>query len=926
MKRVFKKVLPFFLVFLLASDNAGGATSAEIVSAIQANPSLLDSPQAKAMMQKAQNNSTLVTKDPKATKQQDHNITNNIDLNISHPKEIKTELTAVEQNDTEIINTLFKSPLSIQNNSTYAKRLLANQIMAKKSPLNRYGFEFFANKNGMDLSSLPVPQNYRLVPKDVVSVILYGPKTDNMSLTIDKDGNIMIPSFGPLRISGLSFSEAKKVITDALMSAFPNVGVTVNVSEFSTIQVTIAGEVAIPGLYNLSSFSTVKEALIAAGGLSANGSMREVIIKHNGKVVSRVDLYKIIRGTSNKYNYLLKAGDVIVVPLIGKSITIDGDVKRPAIYEAKRGEMLSDLLFYAGGISASANKNDIRITRYDNNEKVSITTVSLAKARLKNLVDQDKVYVYGIDKSNLKGVTLFGNIVKPGFWQLAKEGMNVGDFFKQEIAQNTLRGVFLEQTYFDYAIIKRTTRYLKDEIIGFSLIQALNNKIKIPLYSRDELYILNSSMVESAPTVKISGECIAKQGEFRYFNKMTLETLLATAGTLCPIDRTKVTIVSPNTQHSVMNLRIINMEIDKSVTLNAFDEIRTVSYLLTNPIKDVNINGEVYSPGNFPIAEGKTTLKELILSAGGLTDKASLSKIEIVRFNVKDGIRERSVLSFTVQQAMSSTSPLLKAYDEITIFKIPQWNERKSVKLFGKVKYPGEYAIEDGDHLSDLIQRAGGFIESAYTKAAVFTREELKVRQQEGVERQIKDLEQRIMFIATQPTEAGQVASDKTQLVSLIGTLKEEIKTTPFVGRLALNIDQNVTKFKGSSSDILLKNGDALYIPEKEDSVIVQGEVLNPNAIVYNPDYGVDEYLEKSGGTKTSAALDSIFIVHANGEAEVAKKGFFFTKTADIGPGDVVVVPMYISTISGMQFAKDITSIVYQLAVSVAALRTIGIF
>jgi hypothetical protein len=219
--------------------------------------------------------------------------------------------------------------------------------------------------------------------------------------------------------------------------------------------------------------------------------------------------------------------------------------------------------------------------------------------------------------------------------------------------------------------------------------------------------------------------------------------------------------------------------------------------------------------------------------------------------------------------------------------------------------------------------RAGGYEKSAYVQGAVFTREDLKNRQREGMERQIKDLESRIMYIATQPAQAGEAASDKSQLVGLLGSLKEEVKKTPMTGRLSVNLDTNLSRFSGCASDILLKDGDALYVPDREDSVVVQGEVLNPNAIVYDEKLSGKEYLAKAGGLKDSADDENIFVVHANGEAQTLSGGLFSPDVV-IGPGDVIVVPMYISTYSGMQMAKDITAILYQLAVSASALYTIG--
>lgn len=906
----YKKIIGWMLAVALSLS---AADNAAIVEAIKANPALLDSPQAKAMMQKAQAPASTVPAKMETP-------VNNIVETVVQDDENTSAKNTQSGMD---LGAFYRSPFTIEKNDDYTKRLIARQIKESPKELKRYGIEFFSNKNGMDLASLPVPESYKLVPKDVLNVVLYGPKSDNMSLTIDKDGTVVIPSFGPLQIAGLSFSEAKKTISDALMAAFPNVGVTVNITQFSSIQVTLAGEVAIPGIYNVSSFSTVKEALIAAGGLSKNGSMRSVTIKRQGRVYATIDLYTIIRG-SGRSDPLLRAGDIIVIPIMGKSVIIDGDVKRPAIYEAKKNTTIADLIAYAGGIQASASKNDIRITRYEAHQGVKVFNVSLGESAKMVAMDQDKVYVHDLDKSNLRGITLYGNVVKPGFWPLMKEGISLKEFFQREISHNTLRGVFLEDTYFDYAIIKRTSKNLKEEIIGFSLDKALRGEEKIVLHGRDELYVLNRSLVEEKSVVKITGQCVAQQGDFKFFENMTLRSLLVSAGLKCPIDERKISVFSRDTKSMSKTVEVVDLLKTPDYKLKRYDEVSVIDFYMTNPVKKASINGEIYVPGTYPISDEGVKLKELIALSGGLTDKASLDKIEIVRYEIINGVRTRKVQNITPAQAMSEDSPVVMGYDEVTVFKIPQWNERKSVKLLGKVKYPGEYAIEDGDTLSDVLARAGGFTRSAYTRGAVFTRDEVKKRQQEGLTRQIKDLEQRMLFAASQPTEAGQNPADKMQMMNLLGSLKEEAAKIELPGRMAIHIDPDLTKFENSINDIALKHGDVLYVPEREDSVVVQGEVLNPNAIVYNPEFGVEEYLNKAGGVKDSAAEDDIFVVHVNGEAEQFSHGFFSASKAQVGPGDVIVVPMQVATLSGIQFAKDITAILYQLAVSVAALHTVG--
>ena len=334
------------------------------------------------------------------------------------------------------------------------------------------------------------------------------------------------------------------------------------------------------------------------------------------------------------------------------------------------------------------------------------------------------------------------------------------------------------------------------------------------------------------------------------------------------------------------------------------------------------INGEVYSPGKYPI-DSKTTVKDLVLAAGGLTDRAG-DKVEIVHYIVEDGKRKRVIEHISRATIMSKNSPKVKNYDEIKIFKIPYWSKKKSVTIKGQVLYPGTYPIEDGDRLVDLIKRAGGFTDNAFIDGAVFTRKDIKKMQEKGLAREVKELEKKITYMAASPTQAGEKSGDKQMLISLLDKLKEEIKDINMTGRIIVKLDKDIGKLSNSPYNIILKDGDSLYIPSAEDSVVVMGEVLNPSAQIYNPDFTFSDYIERCGGLKESAGVDSIYVIHANGEAKKIEAGYFFISNAKIQKGDTIVVPMKIDTVSNMQLAKDITSIFYQLAVSAAALKTIG--
>ena len=404
---------------------------------------------------------------------------------------------------------------------------------------------------------------------------------------------------------------------------------------------------------------------------------------------------------------------------------------------------------------------------------------------------------------------------------------------------------------------------------------------------------------------------------------MTLNDAITTAGLKCEIDKEHIRITSYDPISHKPYTKVVNLLKESDYKLNPKDEIYLYSALTTNPPKMASINGEVYNPGKYPINDN-TTIRDLVLAAGGLTDRAS-EKIEIVHYVVENGKRKRVIEHLSKSAIMSKNSPKVKNYDEITIFKIPYWSKKKRVTIKGQVLYPGTYLIEDGDKLADLIKRAGGFTDNAFIEGAVFTRKDIKKMQEKGLQRELKDLERRITYMIASPTNIGEKPEDKQRLITILNTLKEEAKDINMTGRLVIKLDKDLDKFSKSPYNITLKDGDALYVPSKEDIVVVMGEVLNPSAQIYNPDFTFSDYIKRCGGLKKSADADTIYVIHANGEAEKIKTGFFvFTRSAKIRKGDTIVVPMKIDTISNIQLAKDITSIFYQLAVSAAALRTIG--
>jgi len=414
----------------------------------------------------------------------------------------------------------------------------------------------------------------------------------------------------------------------------------------------------------------------------------------------------------------------------------------------------------------------------------------------------------------------------------------------------------------------------------------------------------------------------------------TLNDLILAAGGLTKLaflDRARIsrTLSIDGNKFITQEFFLSLQDIDKdAASFNLIDKdnitIYSIDELNVRPI--ATVNGEVYKPGSFNIDQNKTTVRDLILAAGGMTLKAD-QKIEIVRYSIKDGKRVSTIIAEDINHAMGANSPKVVAYDEIKLFSIPEWGNKRSIKLFGKVRYPGEYTIQKGEKLVDVLIRAGGFSDEAFLAGSVFTRADIKKIQTDAINAQINELEHKATIIAATPksSASGSVASNETaSLMAMIGGLKEQAKTLDIPGRMTVQLEDDLVKLAQSPYNVSLKDGDALYIPEREDSVTIVGEVMNPSAVIHISN-DAQSYIDRAGGLKESADESNIFVIHANGEAEKVSR-HFYSVNANVGVGDSIVVPIKLDAYPTMLFVKDISSILYQFAITVAALHTIGTF
>jgi protein involved in polysaccharide export with SLBB domain len=876
-------IVLLFSLILFAYDKAA------LIAKVKENPAILDTPQAKQIMQQKGISKEKVLsyinnqKSSKLSLNQ-QKITNKVEIN-EHKKK-KGELRVIDVN--------YISPFKFISQAQVMNLIKKMQQNEAKTKLKRFGEKFFYNKNSLNTKNLAVPDYYQVNVGDIVKIDIFGGIDKNLVLTIDNNGNITLPVIGPLYVAGMSVYSLKKLIKKKLKPTYPNSKIVIDVKVNSFIQVALTGYVKAPGIYNLNSLSTVKDLLIAANGFGNIGSMRRVYLKRNGRVIKVMDFYKLIKSGQLVDTTLLRNGDIIYVPKAKELVSLRGAVAEEAIFELLPKETLRDLIKYAGGLLPTASKKDIKIKRYLNNSKEIVY--------LRNYNDRfflkngDEVYVYNISKLNRDYVYVYGNIEKPGSFELPKD---------KKLSTLLKKLKFLPDTYKEYGVIKRFDGSIK----SFSFKSS-----NIILKPKDEIFIFNKYQIKPVEYVNINGSVVKNRGKFRWYKGMKLIDIINAAQIRGIFSRDKIKIVRYDEN---FNPQILFVSLKDNIELKPFDDITLYSYYDFNPLKYVKIIGEVNKPGIYFYAKN-LRLKDVINIGGGFTQKADKTHIEIIRYFIKNGERKSKVI---ITNDMNFT---LKPYDEISIKTIPNWDSRKIVTLKGEVKYPGVYVIKKGEKLADVIKRAGGFTKNAYLYGAVFTRESIKRMQEKRLKNMIYKLKKKVAIIAANAKEVGQQSLNAKDLMDAIDNLAIQAEKLKPIGRIAIKLDRNLTKFENSPYDITLENNDTLYIPTKPDSVIVMGEVLTPSAFVYTTDSAL-KYIKLAGG-KTSVADDIYFVVHANGFTDKGEFGRWFNDDIKVKPGDAITIPIQIKTATWYGIAKDITAIVYQLAITSASLKTVGAF
>lgn len=635
-----------------------------------------------------------------------------------------------------------------------------------------FGADLFANQTSQFDPNVagPVDPSYRLGPGDQLVLVLTGDVEEAYSLTVTRQGFIVVPQVGEINVASLTLGQLEDVLYTRLGRVYSGVrrgggGSThfsISPSRLRTNQVYVIGDVAVPGSYRVSATGTALTALYAAGGPTDIGTMRRVEIRRGGGTVDTLDVYDYLLRGDASHDPRLESGDVVFVGVRGPHVRVEGEVLRPAIYEMKPGETLGDALRAAGGFSAEANRSRVQIDR------VIAPAERQGPGRSRATID-----VTATDLATGSGAVL---------------GMQDGDIVR----------VFPVADYVRHRVTVRGNVWTPG-VVGFQPGMTLSDALRLAGGLKPDSYlgrILVSRLREDSTRVQLRA------------------ALADTTGAVIG-----------------------------DIALADDDDIRVFAATEFRPTRYVTVLGAVRRSGRYPYRDGMT-MRDLLLLAGGLEEKASLEAVEIARLPLdrSGGKLARTIRvpldssyvfdrratgsitlaganSVAAGRAAGSDVPL-EPYDNVLILEQPEWERQRTVTIVGELRSPGTYSLTSkGDRLRDVIERAGGLTGEGNADGVVFVRRG--------------------------------------------------------VGRIGVDLP-TVLRDERARDNLLLRDGDSVFIPAYTGTVMVTGALNAPLAVAYVPGADIDHYIAAAGGLSAKANLRYAYVTQPNGKVETRKQRIFW--------------------------------------------------
>lgn len=794
-----------------------------------------------------------------------------------------------------------------------------------------------------------LPPNYQLQPGDSLTVrysaLALSPR--EFTTTVDLQGGINVEGVGRISVAGRTASQAEETLRQRLERLYRNVDVSINLRQLRTIQVTVSGSAFAPGTYTVPATATAFNVLNAAGGPTADGSLRDIRVLRGGRLTGVLDIYPLIGAAggspgATRGDVALQAGDNLYIPGRLSRISVRGEVRQQAVYELTLRETLGDALRYAGGVKPSGVDQNIHIDTIDNGRGRVIRDVNLrdkAKVASVPVFDGDTIQVASVRSILTNRVTVSGAVDQPGDYALTP-GMTVSDLIARA------RGP-LYDAYLDRAELTRlnsdntTTRQALSIAKALDGDAAQNVRLKrfdiLRLYTRQDVAYIGRRLVSVRGAVQ-------RPGLYTQSDQMRVSDLLLDSGGPLPDAYLPRAVLlhqrgDGTYAYSYVSLREIlagNTDMDMPIEDNDVLAVYKNGEAHFTPDHTVKVLGNVVAPGLY--ARGTAMRLSDLLKLAGAFKPGGGTRVTVAhaRRPVNDKILQvasvqavpQTAVAYNSDQTVSEgTDLVLQDGDVVAVQGDGTLRDHPAVvTVTGLVNRPGPIIIQQGMHLSDAIKQAGGLRPEAFPQGAEFTRttDALVTGSQLDLATVINRMSDMLNLSQYQREKAkanlalieaaGSAASGSSSsgiglpglggaaasapanpnLAPLTATLSQNNLVSP--GRLltpsqlrpngavAVQLAQAI-KRPGGIEDVLLKDGDTLVVPETPTTVQIVGAVFSARGVVYRPGQSIDYYIQRAGDYTPDAARDRIEVIHAGGGLIPAGKA------GALQPGDLILVP-----------------------------------
>jgi polysaccharide export outer membrane protein len=792
-----------------------------------------------------------------------------------------------------------------------------------------FGLSLFSEGRLAPVQAVQVPDGYVVGPGDELIIQLYGAVDFVERLVVDRDGRVLIPKIGPVKVAGLRFRDLEGHLARSIGEVYRNFRLSVSMGRLRSIEIYLLGQARAPGRKVVSSLSTLINALFENGGPSARGSLRSIELRRSGRVITRIDLYDFIARGDSRADRPLEPGDIIFIPPVGPQVALTGSVNEPAIYELDRDSAtIRSLLGLTGGLPTLAAPQKAQLERVDSSRQPArfIEDITLDPGGLNTpLRGGDVITVFQISPQFANAVTLQGSVAAPMRYAF-REGMRVGDlvlnnnflvpvsYWVRVNSGAAIPGLDRPEVNLEYATIQRLeTDRLRTRTIPFNLARALagDPKENLSLSPGDIVRVYSASEpgAEAIDSVALQAGFVdgLRRSSWREGHRVTdvipdlpwlreqVVRWVRQRGLMVALPPSEQVLASRDAPGAVRDQRVADVDAANIVRLSAasFQEL------------------------NLDYADIKRLDPETM-------------RVRLIPFN----------LSRALAGHLSDNLPLLPG-DRISLYTkqevpVPVARRTRLVKVTGEVNVPGTYQVAPGETLPQIIQKAGGFTGDAYVYGTSFIRESTKIEQQRNLQQLLRTMEADLVSQANFVSQnVGQADAQQAQAMLIFQrqTL-ERLRTLEVSGRIAFDLDERAAKVELPA--IELEDGDSISVPTVSNFVGVFGAVDISNPLLFRSDQRVRDYLDRTG-PRPFADLENVVLLRADGTVRTARtvqqRNSFFgwgrggVLDLQVKPGDTILVPEQIDRRTGytnfMIGAKDWTQLIYQFGLGAAAFKVL---